>query len=262
MARLSKLDQKAHAAAMDLVNADRPLTLPERELIIETYREDAQHLNGVAGAFFTPMGLCDDLALHVPDGARVLDLCAGIGRLSWAVGFQGEGFAASDGASSIVCVEQNPDYVRVGRAVLPRAMWVQADAFDISAYQHLGPFDVVISNPPFGRIKTGERTIALSRYTGGLFEFRLIELAHRLTDLGVFIVPRESAPFLYSGNRHYERRTAGKAVEFMQATGIKLRANIGIDTSVYRDEWHGPSVTCEIVTFNKVEDRLERGEAA
>jgi hypothetical protein len=248
--RLSRAAQNAHAEAMALVDSGRALTPDEREQVLETYREDAQHLNGRAGAFFTPMGLAHDFALHVPDGARVLDLCAGIGRLSYATGFQDER-RGPEGAASIVCVEQNADYARVGRAVLPRATWICADAFDVAAYQHLGPFDCVIANPPFGRIKTaGDYR---GRYTGGLFEFRLIDLADTLAPYGVFIVPQESAPFRYSGRPGFEPKTTGIAHDFEAQTGIRLLPNVGVDTAIYADQWNGTSPKVEIVILDRSE---------
>lgn len=250
--RLSRAQQEAHATAMALVDSGRSLSEDEREQVLEDYREDAQHLNGRAGAFFTPLGLARDFALHVPDGARVLDLCAGIGRLSWAVGFQDES-PGPDGASSIVCVEQNPDYVRVGKAVLPRATWICVDAFDVDAYRALGPFDCVIANPPFGRIKTGGDHFG--RYTGGLFEFRLIELAASLSTYGVFIVPQGSAPFRYSGRSHFEPAPPGNPADrFREATGIRLRPNLGIDTAAYHGEWNGTSPLVEIVVYDPEEE--------
>lgn len=229
------------------------LSLPQREEIAENYREDAQHLNGVAGAFFTPLGLARDFALHVPDGARVLDLCAGIGLLSWAVGIRNS-VRGHEGASSLVCVEQNPDYLRVGQALLPEATWVLADAFDLDRYTHLGPFDCVIANPPFGRVKTGDPSRLGLQYTGGLFELQIVELASRLARYGVFILPQESSPFRYSGRRGMEWVTDRKAARFTRETGIALRPNIGVDCETYREEWHGTAPKVEIVIFDSEEE--------
>lgn len=253
MAKLTKKEAKDHAEAMRLVDSGHPLGEAEKEIVLANYHEGATHINSLAGAFFTPAGLANDFALHVPDGARVLDLCAGIGRLSYAVGFVDE-LPGPSGATSIVCVEQNAEYVRVGRRVLPRATWVEADVFDLAAYQHLGPFDCVISNPPFGRVKTGRGSspLALPRYTGTLFEFRVIELATRLAPYAAFIVPQMSAPFQYSGKRSFEW-VPGPGREFVEATGIKLGGSIGIDTSVYDKDWRGTPPKTEIVIYDPTE---------
>src|SRR5262249_47611369 len=72
----------------------------------------------------------------------------------------------------IVCIEQNPDYVTVGKKVLPEATWICANVLDLPA--SLGRFDCAIANPPFGRIKS---TGAAPRYTGAEFEYSVSRLA-------------------------------------------------------------------------------------
>lgn len=235
MAKLSKAAAKAHKAALELVRAGRRLTLPEREQVLAGFHEGAEHMNGLAGAFFTPAGLANDFSLEVPERPRILDLCAGIGALSYACEHKAEHF---------VCVERNAAYVEVGRAVLPSATWVHASVFDVDAYAHLGPFDVVISNPPFGAVKADGFT---GKYTGGLFEYRVIELASRLARYGVFIVPQESASFRYSGQPCFDGRENDRARKFREQTGIVMEPNCGIDTAMYRGDWKGVSPVCEIV---------------
>lgn len=256
MSRIPRAAEEAHRRVMALVDAHHRgenLTLPQREEIVENYREDAQHLNGAAGAFFTPLGLARDFALHIPDGARVLDLCAGIGVLSWAIGLRDHA-RGREGASSIVCVEQNRDYLRVGQALLGEATWIQADAFDLDRYAHLGPFDCVIANPPFGRVKTGDPSRLGLRYQGGLFELQIVELAARISRYGVFILPQESSPFRYSGRRSLEWTEGGRAARFTKETGIRLRPNVGVDCEVYRNDWHGAAPKVEIVVYDPEEE--------
>ncbi|HEY0882393.1 MAG TPA: methyltransferase [Archangium sp.] len=211
MSKLSKREAKLHNEAMALVRSGRALTEDEQALVLDQFQEGAAHMNGLVGAFFTPRGLARDFAIEVvhSGGSRrrkVLDLCAGIGGLSWACEYGDE--------MDFVCVERNPDYVEVGRVVMPRATWVTASIFDVDAYKHLGPFDVVISNPPFGRIPAQGFE---GKYTGASFELRTIELASRLGRRGVFIVSLEETDDL--------RR-------FREQTG---------------DEWHGTSPAVEIV---------------
>lgn len=233
--KLPKRTAKLHKEALALARAGRRLTLDERARILEDFHEGAEHMNGLAGAFFTPPGLARDFALEVPRRGRILDLCAGIGALS---------FAAEWDETSHVCVELNPAYVEVGRAVMPDATWVQASAFDVNAYAHLGPFDCVISNPPFGQIPAEGFEGA---YTGGLFEYRIIETASRLARYGVFILPQMSAPFCYSGRRSFEVAEDERARRFREQTGIVMEPNCGIDTSVHKADWKGVSPICEIV---------------
>lgn len=163
--KLPKRQAKLHKDARALARAGRRLTLEEREFVLEHFHEGAEHMNALAGAFFTPPGLSRDFAIEVPSCGRILDLCAGIGALSYACE---DGYG--DGGRSFVCVERNATYVEVGRAVMPDATWVHASAFDVAAYEHLGPFDCVISNSPFGQIPAEGFEGA---YTGGLFELSL-----------------------------------------------------------------------------------------
>lgn len=233
--KLPKRKARLYKEAVALVRAGRRLTLDERGFVLDHFHEGAEHMHGLAGAFFTPAGLARDFSIEVPECRRILDLCAGIGALA---------FACERRAPEIVCVEINPAYVEAGRAIMPDATWVRASAFELHAYAHLGPFDCVIANPPFGMIPAVGFEGA---YTGGLFEYRVIETASRLAPYGVFIVPQMSAPFRYSGVPSFVAREDERALHFREQTGIVMEPNCGIDTSVYRDEWKGTSPICEIV---------------
>lgn len=233
--KLPKRMAKRHAEAVGLARSGRRLTLDERARVLADFHEGAEHMNGLAGAFFTPASLARDFAIEVPECTRILDLCAGIGALS---------YACADRAAEIVCVEINPAYVEVGRAVVPSATWIVASVLDIEAYAAHGPFDCIISNPPFGRIPAdGYR----GSYTGGSFEYQVIEVASRLAPYGVFIVPQESAPFRYSGRRCFEHREDARARRFREQTGIVMEPSCGIDTSHCRGEWRGVAPLCEVV---------------
>ena len=243
MSKLSKAQAKQHREALALVaeSKTRRLTVDERWQIIDSFHEGANHMNGAAGAFFTPHGLARDFSIEVPSRGRIIDLCAGIGALSFHCEDRAYG---RDGAASFVCVERNPDYVEAGRAVMPDATWVCASVFDLAAYQHLGPFDHAISNPPFGAIPADGFEGA---YSGGLFEYRVMEVASRLARGGTFILPHQSAPFRYSGRPFFEPAESDRARAFREQTGIVMEPNCGIDTAVYLKEWKGVSPLCEIV---------------
>ncbi len=140
----------------------------------------------------------------------------------------------------MTCVEQCEEYVKVGRRILPDANWIHADVFTAG----LGQFDTAVSNPPFGAIK-GDKFEG--KYTGGQFEYKVIELASRIASYGVFILPQMSAPFRYSGERNFRREEADKAKKFREQTEIELHPSCGIDTSMYVSDWKGVSPICEVV---------------
>ena len=232
--KLTKPQIKAHREAMALVDCGRRLKDDEREFILDNFHEGATHINSSAGAFFTPRGLARDFAIEVDGGntdkARCIDLCAGIGSLSYAV---------EQKVGSLVCVEMNPEYARIGKMIVPDAEWIVGSVFDMP---DLGRW--AISNPPFGAIPAPGFK---GKYTGSQFEYRLIELASRMADFGAFILPQMSAPFRYSGQQSFSYEEGDKARKFREQTGIVMEPNCGIDTSMYRNEWRGVSPVCEVV---------------
>ncbi len=246
MSKLTKEQSKKHQQCLDLINSDRPLTWEEKDYIVENYQESYAQLNSLSGAFFTPVGLSRDFSIEIPESSDIIDLCAGIGCLSlWALRMRNP--------KSIKCVELNADYVNVGKRILPEAEWVQADALDYcdtlnitqQTFNTGKTFDVAISNPPFGQIKTSLNKSCV--YTGGDFEFKIIEKSMLISKYGLYIVPQGSSPFTYSGKPYYEELVQGKAINFIKKTGIILSSNCGIDTSIYKNQWKGVSVICEVV---------------
>lgn len=234
--KLTKAQAKAHAQIMDLVESDHPLTEDEKLFVLDNFHEGATHINTTAGAFFTPRGLARDFAVEVGEcwgsDQSCIDLCAGIGALS---------FAVEQKVGRLVCVEMNPDYAKIGRKIVPNAEWIVGNVFELG---DIGRFRWAISNPPFGNIKAGGFD---GDYTGGQFEYRVIETASRLADFGAFILPQMSAPFRYSGQQCYQRDEGDKARKFREQTGIEMEPGCGVDTSIYRNEWKGVSPVCEIV---------------
>lgn len=255
MAKLTKLQIKAHREALALLEKDA-LTLDEREFVLNNWQESANHINSAAGAFFTPLGLAFDFTIELggswlkKPGARIIDLCAGIGALSFAA-------RCRLGLSvEIVCVEINPDYAAVGRKVVPDATWIVGDVFNLPS---LGRFDVAISNPPFGRIKG----VNPPRYKGGEFDLGVVDVASDLAPYGVFILPNMSLPFVYSGQPHYRERESAKYDRFREQTGIELTMNCGIDCDYFRDLWRGaaPAVEIALADFTEVQAARQPAQA-
>lgn len=243
MAKLTKAQAKAHTQACDLIHSDTPLNDDQKEFILNNWNEAATSLNTNSGAHFTPLDMASDVALEVCSDSTLLDLCAGIGVLGLSAVWRGR-----VKESDLTLIEYDPAYITVGKRLLPNANWIQADAFTLPDL-NLGRFDTIISNPPFGsQVKISKKP---PRYTGAEFDLAIIDLAADYTDHGVFILPANHSPFLYSGQRYFRPNPATKIKKFMEQTGHQLDCGLGIDTSIYRDDWKTTSIVCEVVVLYK-----------
>lgn len=247
--KLSKDQARRHNEACELLKKD-VLTFDDKVFVLENWHEGAEHINGSAGAFFTPSGLARDFQLAVYRYGRVIDLCAGIGALSfWLV--QQSKWDGGEQLKDLVCVELNTKYIEVGKKIVPEATWIQGSVLDLELLSRLGKFDQAISNPPFGNVKSGHGFgLKALKYTGSDFEYKVIEIASRIAGYGAFILPQMSTPWKYSGNRNMESISSTKLTKFMEQTGLIFDFNCGIDTSIYLNEWKGVSPMCEVAVFD------------
>ncbi|EPV6135192.1 methyltransferase [Escherichia coli] len=183
-----------------------------------------------------PEMLAWDFILDAGCSDDCIELCAGIGRLSYYQFIRNK-------PSHITCVELNPEYVLIGKRVLPQAEWITGDALQYTPDRF---YRVAYGNPPFGKIKTSEAYTG--RYTGSEFEYKIIDRAREYSSYGTWIVPQGSAGFKYSGHTYYDRSIqSAKYTKFEKDTGLILHPGVGIDTSIYLDQWNGTKVTCESV---------------
>lgn len=185
VAKLTKRAAALHRKACDLVATERALTEEEKEFVLTHWQESAGHITCLHGAFFTPLGLARDMSLMVT-GNRIVDLGAGIGHLAWGCRDVWTRRWNGESAREFVCVESNPDYVAVGRKVLPEAEWICGDVFDLPG-TGVGEFDCAIANPPFGYTP---RAGAGPRYRGRRAEYHFLDIAAGLARRGVFLVPQ------------------------------------------------------------------------
>ena len=261
MAKLSARQDKLHHEAMELVNSDRPLTLTEKEFILDNYKPYAEHNVKKLQAFFTPLELAIAATTEMPcpdeytDGkVKILDLCAGIGMLSFAY-YHYSGYDTRN--VELVCVELTEEFARVGQRVLPEATWIVGDMFSLNAGEHTAnhididtDFDCFISNPPFSRFGPSE-------YVGRKGCYVTSQIGMKLALYGVMIVPKCNCPFEVSGvdsfreveNRDYEKFSKGAKLKFGPSC---------VDTEAVYDEndepiqWDGVKVNTEIVIVDKV----------
>jgi len=240
--KLTKEQTKNHDKAEELLLKDE-LSFDDKYFVLENWLPAATNNIGKVASFFTPRMMANDFCYEAGSG-NVIDLCAGIGMLS----FQLNRFL--DGKVKLTCLEINPDFVRVGKKILPEANWIKGDVLDEDLIKSIGSFDCVISNPPFGKIKTGSKLKWL-KYQGTEFEYKVIEVGNFLARYrGAFILPQLSCPFRISGMYNNqvmdEPYITDKYRKFSKETGLDLTPNCGFDLSSYVNQWNGTNQMCEI----------------
>lgn len=245
---LSRSQAKLHREACLLVDADRDLDDEEKRFVLDHWQEAANPEHCLDGAYFTPLGLAGDMRIDVV-GTRIVDLCAGIGHLSFACRNLLDHRWNGEHLREFVCVERNPEYVRIGMRIMPEATWICADVLTVPTMR-LRSFDTAIANPPFGPI---HRAGDAPRYHGPRFEFHVIAIAARLARHGVFLVPQQSAPFSYSGKSCYIEDADAEYQKFHTTTGITLEPGCSIDTTYYADDWHQRPIATEVVVCDFTE---------
>lgn len=254
--KLTKAQTKIHNECEEILKKEK-LSYQEKEFIIENWHEGAHNNNSAVGAFFTPINLAFDFSLEIWNDTRIVDLCAGIGALSFAA------YHRHDNVQ-ITCVEMNASYIEVGKKILPEANWIHSSIFELDAIGN--GYDIAISNPPFGKIKTGN--LPEAKYKGAEFEFKAMEIASMISKHGVFLVPQGSTPFIFSRNPEQkfnlgfqdlrmkskgynpnDRPVPSKVQKFIDETGLDFQFNLGIDTGYHLNDWKGVKPLCEVVTF-------------
>lgn len=255
MARITKEKSKLHDQAMDLIfGTDRNLKWDELWFCFNNYNPMAEHNVSKGAIFFTPEGICEQFATAVGGvGGKLIDLCAGIGKLSaYVMAHNGVGWYGSrtmqfhGDLESVTCVENNPEFVKVGKRLLPQADWVEGSVFDAELMASLGEFNVAISNPPYGNIPSVKQA-NWTRTTGGA-EWRVMEVACRMCwNGGKMIVPKIVSDYDLE-KREYRKEKEGdkyirKAWEHVGNIALNPWA---VDLREYQRDWEGMTVAPDL----------------
>lgn len=256
MSKISKPILNLHNQAVELLKKNS-LNFNEREFVFDNYHEGAGKMNNLISAHFTPYSICKSLTYNIAYTDCFVDLCAGIGMISYVLKRQEE--MSFNKSLFGICIEKCTEYYEVGKKLLPEFHWINGDCFDpevIAQVKELmkGKKFSVISNPPYGnQVKTDSK--ALLKYIGSTFEYKAIELGAILGAYdGAFLIPQVSAPFRISGSRFnglrvYEEEYKTKNYKkFIEQTGLEITANNGYDT-VFLEEgeaWRDVSIATEI----------------
>jgi len=265
MGKLSREQTRRHTESENLLHKDK-LTDDDIEYVLAHWHPAANHNVGTIGAFFTPPDLASDFRIEL-HGDKILDLCAGIGTLSY---YARRWPYNKDRAPLVTCIEVNPYFVEIGKKLLPEINWICGNAFDlpeiIKTY-NLGHFDTIMANPPFGKVSRGPderdrlargKHMGGPRYKGPEFEYHLMDLASDYADYGVFLVPQMSAPFRFSGARYFQWQKSRACERFEAQTKIEAQAGCGIDTNFFSDQWQMKAPATEILCIDFMEVRDAR----
>ncbi len=244
MSKLSKPEIRDHERAMELVLKDEDLTHDEQLEVLAKYHPGANHMNSKAGAFFTPYDLAWELAFDIgfDKGHWSVDICAGIGVLAraWMDRTENQDNWPRKSDWKMVCIEKNPDYIRVGKKVVPEAIWIQGDVFDAKTWKGLPYFKVALMNPPFGKVPFSKEDPIPGLQMKGDFDLRCLELGLLKAEIVGIIAPSKTLGYVYSGRSTcYRKLDTGNMVKLEKVYPDVECFAASIDCDSFIDEWKG-----------------------
>ena len=248
--KLSRAEIKLQKQVQELIESDRNLTFEELEFIYENFNPGYISDVTIHSAYFTPLDMAYDFALFAGKSGIMVDMCAGIGVLSFAAKTRD----TYDGnIKQQICIERNPEYMKIGKRLLPSAHWIEGDIFDKSLWDSIitkyGNIDCIVSNPPFGKVSKTDIDRSWLDYKGADIDIASIEISLKHTDNVSMILPVNSCTFRYSGRQYFEEVENKKIEKLKKETGLSFyMSNPGIDTSVY-DQFKNTKVIVEHVDF-------------
>lgn len=249
MAKISKRILAKHNEAVELLKKEE-LNFNDREFIFYNYHEGAGKMNNLISAHFTPYSIARSIMHNVAYPNCFVDLCAGIGILSYALKRQNEW----DNAPIFgICIENCTEYYEVGKKLLPEFHWINGDCFDPKVMQEVRDLlndrkFSIVSNPPYGKqIKTNTKD--LLKYSGGNFEYKAVEWGAIMGAYdGAYLIPQSACPFKYSFNQGYEEQECTEYDKFNKQTGLELKMNTGYSTEIPEDDEGGDWKDVKIIT--------------
>jgi predicted RNA methylase len=263
MAKISKPVLKKHNEALEILKKKDKLNFNEREFVFKHYHEGASKMNNLISAHFTPYSIAKSISQNIRHTDMFVDLCSGIGILSYALKRLNEW----DNSPVVgICIENCVEYYEVGKKLLPEFHWICGDIFNPNVIAQVkeimdGKRFSIVSNPPYGKqVKTD--TNSLLKYQGTEFEYKAMELGAILgAEDGAFLIPQESAPFRITGNNYkgveHESYKTSKYKKFVDQTGLEISPNIGYTTEIFEDEdgWKDVNIKTEIaiLEYNELE---------
>lgn len=235
MAKLTKQQSKNHEESLRILEKDF-LTFDEKCFVLNNYNPAAETNVTQNGAFFTSEYLAQNFYSVILPTGKILDLCAGIGRLAFTSNILSN-------KNEIVCIEKNPKFVEVGKKIVPSAKWICADVFDKQLVDSLGYFDCVVSNPPFGYHLGGDIFSYWMKTRKS--HFWAIEISMMVSDYAGFIVPK--------GLSQYDTKKREHKKSYIHNILRELYPNVTVYPAPidYDDEWNFANVETEIIIINK-----------
>lgn len=265
--KLSKIQTKNHDQAVKLARKN-VLTDDEKEFVLTHWQPGGGSNIQSNKAFFTPNTIAEAAAQIHGGCGRVVDACAGIGMLAYHM------VRWSSGCLKLTCIEQEAEYVEVGRKIVPEATWVCGCVLE--QLPKLGPFDSGISNPPYGKLVTAEEarnqdndfigkhdelTAFQARHFPGSFHMRVAEALLQNTHQGaIMVMPKgcdSEADLCYQdvkGGRHSLARPGPDYLKFKELYPEADISPTSIDMAYLKElmdaageSWKGTNIDVRIV---------------
>lgn len=253
MTKITKQQEKLHLESMELINSDKPLTQDEKWFIVKNYSPNATNLTTGTGTFFTPESIGFEFASFSDPQGDIVELCAGIGSLSFYIierdqysGHRPAGWVSPE-IKNLVCLEINPEYVTVGKRLIPEAEWITGSVFNETLIRSINRCDCVISNPPFGSILSNDSRDWIKFNKKSCFDLSVVAVALELSDSGCFILPKGRT--YYDVEKH-EKINNPLHDEFKEKTGFMLTPS-SWDLEEFRNDWTYAKPSVEFVSVDK-----------